>query len=78
MYVELNFPAIVTQEFVSLFVKRISQKISNIFLKIFSVQNVNLSKYKGYNEFPAVNSGKPSKTTVGREFTAVDESTPFG
>ena len=55
----------------------ISQKIPSIFLKIISVRNVNLSKYKGYNEFPTVNSGKPSKTTVRREFTAVDRSNQF-
>jgi len=77
MYGELNFPAIVTLEFVSFFSDRISQKISNIFLKIISVQNVNHSKFKGYNEFPAVNSGKPSKTTVGREYTAVERSNQF-
>ena len=78
MYGELNFPAIVTLEFVSLFIDRISQKIPNIFLKIISLQSVNRSKIKRYSVFPAVNSGKPSKTTVGREYTAVDESIPFG
>ena len=52
----------------------ISQKISNIFFKIISVRNVNHSKFRGYSVFPAVNSGKPSKTTVGREFTAVERS----
>ena len=78
MYVELNFPAIVTQEFVSLFVKRISQKISNIFLKIIPPQSVKRSKIKRYSVFPAVNSGKQQITAVGREFTAVDESTPLG
>lgn len=77
MYGELNFPSILSPEFVLFFLKRISRKISNIFLKIFSVQNVNLSKYKGYNEFPAVISGKPSKTTVGREYTAVESSNQF-
>ena len=74
MYGELNFPAIATLEFVSLFIDRISQKISNIFFKIISVRNVNHSKFRGYSVFPAVNSGKPSKTTVGREFTAVERS----
>ena len=85
MYVELNFPAIVTLEFVSLFIDRISQKIPNIFLKIISRQSVNRSKINRYSVFPAVNSGKQritavgmEFTAVGMEFTAVDESTPFG
>jgi hypothetical protein len=78
MYVELNFPSILTQEFVSLFVKLISRKIPNIFFKIISLQSVNLSKIQRRSEFPAVNSSKPLFTAVGREFTAVDESTPFG
>ena len=56
----------------------ISRKISNIFFKIIPPQFVNRSKIKRYSVFPAVNSGKPSKTTVGREYTAVDESIPFG
>jgi hypothetical protein len=56
----------------------ISQKISNIFLKIVSVQNVNHSKIKRRSMFPAVNGGKRLYTEVGREFTAVDESIPFG
>ena len=71
MYGELNFPAIVTLEFVLLFLKRISRKISNIFLKIIPPQTVNLSKIKRYSVFPAVNGGKRLYTTVGREFNAV-------
>jgi hypothetical protein len=58
MYVEFNFRAIVTQEFVSLFIKRISRKISKVSFKIISLQNVNLSKVKEYSVFPAVNSSK--------------------
>jgi hypothetical protein len=39
---------------------------------------VKRSKIIRYSVFPAVNSSKPPFTAVGREFTAVDESTPFG
>ncbi len=56
----------------------ISRKISVIFYKIFSDQTVNRSKTERHSVFPAVNSGKHRITAVGREFTAVDESTPFG
>jgi hypothetical protein len=38
---------------------------------------INPSKNKRYSVFPAVNSSKQRITAVGREFTAVDESTPF-
>ena len=65
-------------EFISENSNNISRKISNIFFKIISVQNVNHSKFKGYSDFPAVNSGKLLKTTVGKASTAVDESIPFG
>jgi len=71
MYGELNFPAIVTLEFVLLFLKRISRKISNIFLKIIPPQTVNLSKIKRHSVFPAVNRSKQGITAVGREFNAV-------
>lgn len=71
MYGELNFPSILSPEFVLLFLKLISRKISNISSKIISVQNVNPSKYNRHSEFPAVNSGKRLYTTVGREFIAV-------
>jgi hypothetical protein len=59
------------------FLKRIFQKISNISFKIISIQSVNLSKYKGYSIFPAVNSGLRLYTTVGREYTAVERSNQF-
>jgi len=78
MYVELNFSAIITQEFVSLFVKLISRKISVIFYKIFSALTENRSKTKRYSVFPAVNSSKQRITAVGKEFAVVDESIPFG
>jgi hypothetical protein len=65
-------------EFISENSSNISQKTSILFLKIVSVQNVNHSKIKRRSMFPAVNGGKRLLTRVGREFTAGDESTPFG
>lgn len=45
-----------------------------IFYKIVSPQVVKPSKFERYSAFPAVNSSKPSFTTVGREFTAEEGS----
>lgn len=56
----------------------ISRKILNIFFKIISLQSVNRIKNKRYSAFFAVNSSKQRITAVGKEYTAVDESTPFG
>jgi hypothetical protein len=53
---------------------QISRKISMIFYKIVSPQVVKPSKFERYSAFPAVNSSKPSFTTVGREFTAEEGS----
>ena len=78
MYGKIKLIVRASDKFVSLFVQLISRKISSIFLKIISVQNVNHSKFKGYNEFPPVNRRKQRITPVGREYTAVDESIPFG
>ena len=65
-------------DFISENANNISRKISIVFLKIISPKSVNHSKFERYSVFPAVNSSKQRITAVGREYTAVDESTPFG